>query len=259
MSAARKPKMKTNPYRLSLYRTTQAAKTQLRMDDETFADVVEQLFPGKRSRKSLGNGQLVELIEHLRSHGFQRQKREKKAPARAGKRPLADGDMQAKMRALWISLYHLTVVREPAEQALVNFARRVTGGRGRGIEALQWLDIDQANKVIEALKAIGKRDGGVSWQPYRITHDTFIETIYKPRQRVLEAQWRALNDLGAVFSGPSGLAPFACRCAGCIGHGILDLSDEQADRVIEALGTHIRTTLATTGHESLKGWKDARR
>lgn len=232
---------KIDPYRRSLYGKIEIAKKALGLDDDTYRDILRARY-GRDSRKGLGNAQLVDLIEHFKSLGF---KPARKAPRRAGSRPLADGPMQGKIRALWISLHHLGAVREPSEKALVAFCKRVTGGRDRGIDALQWLTADAGGKAIEALKAMAVREG-VSWAPYRRQVGDVIMDIEDPRGRVLEAQWRLLARLGAVRIDCDGaLWNWVGRFlgAGCALSGA-NLTDEQKDKAIEALGALVRRARA---------------
>ena len=229
---------KTDPYRRSLYGKIEIAKKALGLDDDAYRDVLQRLF-GKRSRTQLGNAQLVDLVEHFKSLGF---RPIRKAPARAGGRPLADGALQGKIRALWISLHHLGAVREPSEKALVAFCKRVTGGRTRGIDALQWLTPDAAIKAIEALKAMAAREG-VSWAPYRVRLDSGeVVDREDPRARVLEAQWRILGRLGAaridcdaaLWAWVGRLLGKGARLSGAA------LTDAEKYKAIEALGAMVR-------------------
>lgn len=246
MTAARKVKS-IDPYRRSLYGKIEVAKKQLGLDDDTYRDIVAAKFPGKTSRKQLGNAQLVDLIEHFKSLGFKQTK--KRPPARAGTRKLADGEMQAKMRALWITLYHLGVVRDPAENALANFAYRMTH-----VAALQWLDSEQATKVIEGLKDWAVREAGVNWAPYYPMPKT---PVYAPRQRVIEAQWKILLQVSPTLAPNQELKTFI-ESQITAGEPIIKLTDELADQAIENLGGYIRQSLANQGFETFKSWREAR-
>ncbi|HEY9081322.1 regulatory protein GemA [Magnetovibrio sp.] len=245
MSAARK--IKTTGARKGMIAKIKIGQKQLGWSDEIYRDVLDVRYD-KSSATQLTIAELEDLLDHLKRQGF---KPTKKAPARAGRRPLADGEMQGKMRALWIALYHLGVVREPAEQALVNFAKRVTGGRERGVAALQWLDIEQSDKVIEALKAMANREAGVSWEPYRFVG---MPPVYMPRHRVIEAQWRVLMDICPALSANQSLREYLKDSM--FGEAILSqLTDEETDQAIENLGAQIRKSLGDHGCQTLKEWK----
>jgi phage gp16-like protein len=102
---------------------------------------------GKTSLKECSDAQLERVIAWLQSKGFRAQPRKGGAPA-------AHHPMARKARALWISLYHLGVVHNPAEAALEAFAKRQLG-----CERLVWARQSDANKLVEALKAMAERAG----------------------------------------------------------------------------------------------------
>ena len=60
--------------------------------------------------------------------------------------PAVDGQIK-KIRALWLELHGIGAVRNPSELALGRFVKRMVGVDYHG-----WLDIDNAQKVIEHLK-----------------------------------------------------------------------------------------------------------
>lgn len=227
MSAA--PKKKIDPYRRSLYGKIEVAKKALGLDDDTYRDIVEQQF-NKRSRINLSNTQLVDLIEHFKTLGF---KPKRKPPARAGQEKLADGRSHKKIRALWISLYNLGIVRDPSEAALGNYVKRMAK-----VDNLQWLKSDAAFSVIEALKSWASREGGVNWEGYR----TAVNVEYRPRLRVIEAQWSALHKLGVAkldnFSAVSAYLGYALELKREL--NLFNLTDEESDRAIEILGKRLR-------------------
>ena len=105
----------------------------------------------------------------------------------------------------------------------------------------------QSYKVIEALKSWASRPAskggaGVTWEAYASTNGPF----YKPRCRVMEAQWGILHDLGVVrirdTGALSGWVEQFVKSPCKISHTHLD--DKAADRVIEALGQKIRKAKA---------------
>lgn len=68
--------------------------------------------------------------------------------------------MARKARALWISLYHLGVVRSPSEASLEAFAKRQLG-----CERLVWAQQSHAYRLIEALKDMAERNGWKQTDP----------------------------------------------------------------------------------------------
>lgn len=231
-------KTATDRYRNSLLAKTAIAVKQLGIDDDTFRDLLESKF-GKRSRTKLGNDQLVELIAHFKERGFKPQSK-KKGPPRAGRLPLAEGDEAGKARALWLDLYHLGIISDPSEKALAAFVKKQTK-----VDALRF--VRDWFPVIEALKKWATRVCDVDWSGYQVAEGGGnFRTEYKPKIRVIEAQWRQLTKLGAIRIA----GPYSCdawvRSALDIARfqPIYQLTDEQADRVIEMLGNWIRKEMA---------------
>lgn len=128
-----------------------AMKRELALDDDSYRDLVERVT-GKRSCKTLGMAQLEAVKDEFVRLGAG--KRRKAPPRRAGARRMVTGGQASKIRALWLSLYHLGEVDDPAESALAAFVMRTTG-----IEALDWLGPDDADKAIRALRGWCKRVG----------------------------------------------------------------------------------------------------
>jgi len=230
MPVAAKKKKPIDNYRRSLYGKIQVAIGQLDLSDDEYRDTLEWKF-GQRSRTKLSNAQLVDLIEYFKTLGFK--PKPKKAPARAGRAKLADGKVQKKARALWIALYQLGIVQEPSEKALGAFVKRQVN-----VDAINFMTPEQAYKVIEALKAWAVRDADVLWEPYASAEGLFEY----PRGRVMEAQWRKLEDLGVVrIRSEAALTSWVCSFlkSPCV-KSYIHFEDAEADRVIEALGTKIR-------------------
>ena len=121
------------------------ARKQLAMDEDDYRQGLFDLT-GKASLTECSDAQLERVIGWLRSKGF------KPLPGKGA----ASHPMALKARALWISLYHLGVVHNPAEAALEAFARRQLG-----CEKLNWARQSDAYRLIEALKAMAVRHGWV--------------------------------------------------------------------------------------------------
>lgn len=226
MSAVRKPKKQIDPFRRSLYAKIEIAKKELALDDDAYRDIIAQRFDGKTSRTQLGTAQLGELIDHFKSLGF---KPKRNPPKRAGRKRLADSETARKIRALWISLYHLGVLSDPSERAMGAFIKRQAK-----VDDATFLASEQAYKVIEALKSWAERSARVNWESYPIG---LRDRVERPRCRVLEAQWKILH--GKLDKLQLSLwAEKFVQSPRQISY--VHLSDEQADRAIEALGAKVR-------------------
>ncbi|MFG1318022.1 regulatory protein GemA [Xanthobacter autotrophicus] len=137
---------------------------------------------GKRSSADLTMDEGNRVISRLRDL-------EGGAPAAAAKGARKmEGRYAPKLLALWISGWHLGVVKDRTDKALLSFVERMTG-----IQHTRFLqDADAARKVIEALKAWLAREAGVDW-PARGASDDVRENKFA----VLFAQRRCLTAAGA--------------------------------------------------------------
>lgn len=114
------------------------AKKELGLSDEDYRAALGSLF-GKESAKFLTDAELDALIAHFQDHGWDGRGR--------GRRRRAQDPQSRKIRALWLRLHDAGAVRDPSEQALGAFARRMTGK-----QSLWWLSSDEKSKLIEELK-----------------------------------------------------------------------------------------------------------
>lgn len=212
------------------------AKKELSLDDSTYRALLQRVT-GRTSSAGLSDAQLEAVLTELKRLGFKPRSR---SASTAVKRPLAEGAEARKIRALWISLYHLGVISDSSEAALAAFVRRQLK-----IDALQWVRGD-AYKITEALKSWATRAAGVDWSAYYVGHGGQVEKVLFPRARVLEAQWRILAALGVVrIADGDARDLYVARIAG-VGRRISThhLTDAQADKVIAVLGEQIRAAKA---------------
>ncbi|MEQ8605159.1 MAG: regulatory protein GemA [Marivibrio sp.] len=249
--AARAPKV--DAQRRGLYATVAIACKDLGIDDQSRRDMIAAQCGGKTSMKACSIAELEDLVDHLKRQGFKPKHRGGRAPnrtgpGRAGARALADAPEARKARALWISLYHLGVVRSPKESALAKFGERQTGKA-----ALQWIKGDW-HKVIEALKQMAEREAAVDWGKllYQVidpeTGKAFEAVGNHPRLSVIYAQWKIAKRLGAVIDDPHVAVEGFGR--GVTGKSAFQFYDDaDFDRLIEALGGKIRKAQKTAPAE----------
>jgi len=122
----------------------------LGLDEDTYRDLVDRLT-GCRSAGDLSLVQLDLVLAEFRRLGW------KAAPPR-GARP-ASGKAQVRMiRAIWRDLS--AYVSDPSEAALRAFCRRQTktAAHPDGVDAPEFLDASQGNRVAEGLKAWLRRE-----------------------------------------------------------------------------------------------------
>ena len=152
--------------------------------------------------------------------------------------PLPSGSATRKLRALWISAFHLGLIRDSSDGALAAWLRRLLN-----LDAETCLTPDGIAHAIQPLEAWLARAGGVDWRPHlSFGRSGHVREVRRPRARVLEAQWRILYRQGRVRIGShAALGAYASRFAG-LGRADshLALNDAQADALIRHLGRCIR-------------------
>jgi len=136
---------RSNQARRSMLGKIHIAKKQLAMDEDDYRQLLFDVS-GRSSAADCTEAQLTRVIDRMKRLGF-------KPLPKAGKKA-ATHPMARKARALWISLHHLGVVQNPAEEALEAFARRQLK-----CQRLSWANQRDAHKLIEALKAMALRHG----------------------------------------------------------------------------------------------------
>lgn len=237
MSAVRKVKPAGAPAdqaRRSALAKIHVAKKQLGLDDDTYRAIVGRVAK-RDSAGDLSTAQLGRLIDELKRLGFKAP-----APKRAGRRRLADGEQHRKIRALWLSLWNLGVVRSSAEDALAAFVKRQTKR-----DALQWCTPRELNVVTEALKDWATRDGGVDWTAkQRVMIDgVYGEVPMDPRQCVVLAQWRRLLERGRI-EHPQWVTAQSYGYAVGLPAAFHFYEAQHWDRLIEILGRMVRESQA---------------
>lgn len=153
------------------------AKKQLALDDDTYRTLLVRVT-GKDSCGAMSEGERQRVVEELRRQGFK--------PAQKA----LQGPFVKKLQALWISAWHLGLVDDRRDGALIAFVRRQTG-----IGHMRWLiDAEDAAKVSEALKGWMARAAGVDWSVGNHVPAWFRE----PAAKVVLAQWTILANAGQV-------------------------------------------------------------
>lgn len=137
--------------RQRLIRLIHVAKRDLDMDDDTYRSILRQIG-NKSSAADLSVPNLEKVLEHLKRSGFKvrskgRQAAVKRPAAPKSSRPLAQDAESKKIRALWLFMHQIGVVKNPSEDALAAYVKRIVG-----VDALQWISGEQAETLIETLK-----------------------------------------------------------------------------------------------------------
>ena len=212
------------------------AKKDLGLGDDAYRDVLEGVT-GKRSSGHMSAPELDAVLARFRALGWTPRRTSScrtGSSSRQTRDRLAQGPHTAKVRALWLSAWHLGVTRSRSDEALTAFVKRQTG-----LDAAAWAGAPAESwKVIEGLKCWLARDAGVNWEPY----ETPGGDIDNPRARVLEAQWRKAHELGLVAVADTaaigGYAQERLKLDHKVSHTAL--TDMQADILIRHFGERIR-------------------
>lgn len=129
-----------------------ALKGALQLDDETYRAILDGYGVKSSTKLTITKADaLIVDLEHKAIAAGTWEKRKPAAKAQAA-RKLADDDQSRMIRGIWIELHETGAVRDPSEKALASYVKRMTN-----VAALQWLDVKQAQTVIEALKNWRKR------------------------------------------------------------------------------------------------------
>lgn len=177
------------------YALINIARSDLGLDMETYRSLLQSVT-GKSSLREMTAKELDQVIDRMKADGFTPKRKPKSQPRRAGSRPMTDAPQIRKARALWLSGFHLGVIRDPEEEALARFAKRLTRS-----DALQWADAEGANDVIEALKDMLSREAGVVWElgERRMIVGLRREALaYEDRFWIVSAQWALLRREGVI-------------------------------------------------------------
>lgn len=193
--------------RQRLIRLIHVAKRDLSLDDDTYRSILQR-FGRKESSSDLTVPELEQVLEHLKRSGFKVRSKGKQAKPKAVKakpsRPLAQDAESKKIRALWLFLHELGAVKNPSEEALAAYVKRIAG-----VDALQWISGEQAERLIEtmkkwamrflpdAVKALVPRVAELPlsdvdrWQLNDVLNKAFTRLTFDP----MHSAWESLNDV----------------------------------------------------------------
>lgn len=207
-------------HRRALMAKIHVARKQLAIDEDDY----RQLLLDETRQTSLtqcDEAGLERVVTRLKTLGF------KPLPSRFGK-PTAQHPMAKKARALWISLYHLGVVRNGSEEALEAFAKRQLG-----CERLVWARQSDSYKLIEALKQMAERAGwrqsdenGKRLVPMLLQRGLCEQILFRLKEvQVAPHQWSLADaafklcglDMPEVLTAPGEQAEFYARLASALG------------------------------------------
>lgn len=215
--------------RTSQHRRAMMAKIHIAIKDLPMAedDYRQGLLTltGQTSLTQCDEKHLEKMLDWLKSKGW------RPLPKR-GSAPAAQHPSAKKARALWISLYQLGVVHNPAEEALETFAKRQLGW-----ERLHWIRQSESNKLIQALKSMAERAG---WRQRDLNGKQLSPRVLQTH--LCEVILARLKELGVAHHSWS-LEQAAFRLCGIELESVFDnpvWPAEQFHRLAAALGKKLR-------------------
>lgn len=125
------------------------AKNQLGLDDDTYRSIIRQAV-GKDSSSKCTDKQLIKVVEALKAKGWKDDKPQKKGDRTTKERKAYENTNKpsiSKIYALWGVLQRSGKIKSKDKAALDAFVKKYTD-----IDHVQWLDEQQAQKIIEMLK-----------------------------------------------------------------------------------------------------------
>lgn len=141
------------PISTAMIRKIKVAQRQLGLNDDDYRSILKAHF-NRDSCTKLSPRQAETLIRHFQKLGWQ--------PTRQQNLPglSVPGDGQSKkIQALWITLNRAGKIKNGSDQALMAFVKRMTKTATHpGKDHLQFCDVQDKWKIIEALKDWAKRE-----------------------------------------------------------------------------------------------------
>jgi phage gp16-like protein len=216
-----------------------AMKKELALAEDSYRAAVGRVSKGRTdSAADLTERERGELLSYFRGLGAGSRKR---APKRAGRRPIAPGEQQAMIRALWLALYHLGAVEDPSERAMDRYCSRQVK-----VDSARFLTPWTADAVIKGLRGWCKRLG------YVLPVQAQVEAVaawraaaklppapagFTAKVTLIRAIWTALQRRGATTQD---LSEWLQAEAGVAAPHLLP-DGVAADLMIERLGSWLRT------------------
>ncbi|MBL4800880.1 MAG: regulatory protein GemA [Emcibacter sp.] len=130
--------------RKSMFQKIHIAKKDLGLSDDDYRFTLETVT-GRNSCADMSDRQLAKILDHFKSKGWKPKKRKKSKHAEV-----------RMVYALWWDLFDsgkLDCAKSQVRSALQKFVQNLTG-----IDNPEWLQGPDASAVIEALKAMKKRE-----------------------------------------------------------------------------------------------------
>lgn len=201
------------PSATQLIKIVHVQKRNMALEDDIYRAVLERAA-GIKTCAGATIEQLQAVIDEM-----QRMQPRHRGPSRPQRVRSQPSDKQVaqynRLRALWISLYALDVVRDRTDDALASWIKRQTG-----IDAVRWAAATDLSRAIDALRAWAERVGYLAERDRRGS--------YQPA--LIRAQWRKL----APLTGDDDFAAFL-RAQGCASTDPAMIGERQQAAIVTAL------------------------
>ena len=129
------------------------AKNQLGLDEFSYRAMLE-MVTDKKSCKEMTVAELIKVFDHLKNRGFKVRARRNYSPTT--KSAVVKSNITHKIRAMWIEMHKIGLVKDGSEHALNRFMHN-TLYRNKGLHQVvklnvQSLDDREASVFLEVLK-----------------------------------------------------------------------------------------------------------
>lgn len=135
------------------------ARQSLKLDEDVYRSLLSRFGNGATSSKDLSASQRRHLLQHFKNSGFKLRPTSGKTGGEWRREP-----QMRKLRAMWYRLADAGAVDQPADSAgcdaaVEAWARRQLSTDTPPLDALRFASGPQMDKLIEAMKAWGRRVG----------------------------------------------------------------------------------------------------
>lgn len=137
-----------------LIRLIHIAKSQLKLDDDTYRVLLTNTANGKTSCSVMSYQELQDVYSEFQQRGFKRHFKKPTPRVKPNSKGLSRAAEIPKIRAVWNTMFLHGFVGSDDELALNAYVRRMTSqlNKGVGVAEVGWLDGWLAFRVLECIK-----------------------------------------------------------------------------------------------------------
>lgn len=137
-----------------LIRLIHIAKSQLKLDDETYRVLLANAANGKTSCSVMSYQELQDVYSEFQQRGFKRRFNKPATRVKLDSKGRSRAEEIPKIRAIWNTMFLHGFVGSDDELALNAYVKRMTSqlNKGVGVAEVGWLDGWLAFRVLECIK-----------------------------------------------------------------------------------------------------------